>query len=197
MTPLKTPLALLLLTRLAAGLGEFYERVEFDGSCPAIKAMDEIILKRFMRVWFVFKMYSGKPLLKCISEEYSNLIPGIFNITRQGLQSQDNRTVEERALAIPVSPRRKNRIRASFHISTAGLVVGAVSHFDVLSTDYEDYAIVGRCIPSLTHGKHLQSLVLFSRKRLPEGWVKQKMHRLLREFGLSLTKLKKIDQRSC
>ena len=201
MTPLKTLPVLLLLAGLVAGLGEFYGRVEFDGACPFSRtvAMEKFNVRRFMHLWHVFKMYIDTPLLKCISEEYSNPNQGTFNITRRGVRIRDNRIVEKKALAIPVSNLRSGRrIRASFHISTAGSAVGTDSDFDVGATDYKNYAIVMSCIPSPTPGKSLRSLVLLTSDRRPKLWVKQKMYDLLRDtFQLSLTELKKIDQRSC
>ena len=196
---LKTLLPLLLLAGPAAGLGRFNEWVEFSGACPAIEPMERINLKRFMGHWRVFKMYiaaSNTPL-KCISEQYYNLNAGIFSITRRGVQVQDAKTVEEEWIAIPVSVRRSDRIRARFRLSLKGSATDSSPDYEVLFTDYVNVAIAWNCIPGWRSGTNWQSLALLTRKSLPKRRFKKKMNRRLRKLVLNRTVLVKIDQRSC
>ena len=146
-----------------------------------------------MKLWFVYKMYTYATPLKCMSEAYYNLNQGTFDMERVGWRIQEDTIVIQEAKAIPVSGRKSDRVRASFHLSIDGKLLGVGSDYDVMATDYDNYAIIENCIPSRNPGKRFQLLVLLTRKQLPERLIKRKMNRLLKKFGFSLAHLKKID----
>jgi len=73
-----------------------------------------------------------------------------------------------------------------------GLPITA-EHYQVLSTDYTNYAVEWRCEERGIF-QHRESLWILSRRPYPKPWILEEARSVVTELGLKVSKLKQVSQ---
>ncbi|XP_057680895.1 apolipoprotein D-like [Corythoichthys intestinalis] len=159
------------------------------GPCPTPKVQPNFSLEKYLGRWYeIAKLPTRFARGKCIEANYSLRRDGTIRVLNKQFYKEKTRSAEGTAV-IP-DPREPSRIGVSFSYFTP------YSPYLVLSTDYEEVAVVYSCTDVLRIF-HIEFAWVLSRARfLPPETFRYAEELLLGE-GIDLSPMTFTDQTGC
>lgn len=171
-----------------------------DGACPNFQVVQDFDVTRYLGKWHGYSKYPTRGFARnnCSTVFYSDgTVPGglpTVNVINRGYSEMTG--VYSRAVGTAVAP--NPAIPASLIVSFAssGRPVGTAPNYNVIGTDYENYALVYSCRQRSPNQK-VELLFVLTRERQPSQEVVDQAYQGVEDQGIDLNRLKLNVQTNC
>ncbi|KAG5675507.1 hypothetical protein PVAND_005403 [Polypedilum vanderplanki] len=162
------------------------------GRCPHVNVMQNFDAKRYLGLWYEIQKY---PFIfsiggRCITATYdwnSDRTISVFNKQIRGNGEENSITGTARLVHPGIAS-----LKVSFNQSP----FSHEADYNVLYTDYNDFAVVYSCT-SFLGLINAKSVWILSRSRFPSQYIIDKAYEVLRDNDISTLFLSQTDQKDC
>ncbi|XP_047501014.1 apolipoprotein D-like [Penaeus chinensis] len=157
-------------------------------SCPNLQLQQNFMVDEFLGVWYMVQAEDNifQTLKSCLASTFTLLAENKIQVDSKGLDSSGAPATTQSVMeADPQNPA---------HMVT-DFVPGVKPPFDILDTDYTNYACVHSCISVV--GFKTEFVFIYARNRTLESKLVEHCRKLFESNGITTTNLVDVPQSNC
>ncbi|XP_054768136.2 apolipoprotein D-like [Lytechinus pictus] len=158
------------------------------GGCPEIRAVEEFDFNRYQGRWFQIARFYNAPEeeVRCQSANFTQK-DGYLVAQEQGVYGE-----EPYSYPIPIYRARDDESGRLYYASESD-----PGEFSVIYVDYERFSLIHICKEYLWGFINVQNNWITARQRRISEEGMARVHRVVTEMGINLTKFKRTDHEGC
>ncbi|KAF2903063.1 hypothetical protein ILUMI_03119 [Ignelater luminosus] len=167
------------------------DELVFDGKCPEdVSTVENFDYDKFSGVWYEIKRYPNTIISEqCATVRYVPLPYNNYNLTYLSRNILD-KTITKRQLAYDKENITSTNIKYDVYFKCKK---DQFQHV-VLATDYDTYSVVWGCVNGKKE-QNTQRLFIYSRTKMLDDEILEKIKEKLDEYGIDYTELKDVEQK--
>jgi len=175
-------------------------QVESDGTCPNFQVVKDFDVSRYLGKWHGYSKYPTRGFANnnCSTVFYSDgTVEGglpTVNVINRGYSEMTG--AYSRAVGTAVAPNPAVPASLIVSFSASGRPASTTPNYNVIGTDYDNYALVYSC-SQRSQNKKFELLFVLTRERQPSQEVVDQAYQGLEDQGIDLNRLKLNVQTNC
>ncbi|XP_042885345.1 apolipoprotein D-like [Penaeus japonicus] len=157
-------------------------------SCPKLQLMQNFSTDEFLGVWYMSQAEDNifQTLKSCLASTFTRIGENKIQVDSEGLDSSGAPATTQSTMEIdPQNPA---------HMVT-DFVPGVQPPFDIVDTDYTNYACVHSCISVV--GFKTEFVFIYARNRTLDTKFVEHCRKLFESNGIDTAKLEDVPQKNC
>lgn len=197
---LRSPWSLLLPLLAFVVLGCHGQEFSFGG-CRKFPIQKNFDKNRYLGKWYEYSNYFFffQMFGKCVTATYSDESDYRSNkigVLNEAINERSGEVIEARGEAV-LAPSRSNLARLIVNFDSQPFFVrSSTPNYNVIETDYDNYAIVYTCSDKFGLAKS-EILWILTRQRFPDRNLIQSIKEKIRRSGIDTKRLRRTDQKTC
>nr|XP_027216267.1 apolipoprotein D-like [Penaeus vannamei] len=161
-------------------------------SCPNLQLMKNFSVDKFLGVWYMVQAEDNifQTLKSCLASTFTLLAENKIEVNSKGLDSSGAPATTQSTME--VDPENPAHMVTDF---VPRSIPPVKPPFDILDTDYANYACVHSCISVV--GFKTEFIFVYARNRTLETKLVEHCRKLFESNGLSTTNLVDVPQSNC